>query len=138
MIGVFEKNTATRPISPENVLGAFTEQLHHRFTGLDISIQETIKKNMQAEDEALSRYIKTCQLEKWYHAAVDLAKRDVMEELNEETEDGEKMQRIAANLDEIESRIAENEKTRAENLVHSKSRSNPKTKLGGNVDHFRR
>lgn len=126
-----------RPINPENVLGAFTEDLNHRFAGLDVSIQESIKKDMQAEDEALSRYIETCQMEKWYQAALDLAKRDVMEEVNEETEDGEKMQGVAAKLAEIESQIAQNERNKAESLLHSKPRYKHKAKLDGSVGNFR-
>ena len=137
MIGIFGENTATKPISPENVLGAFTEQLHHRFTGLDISIQETIKRDMQAEDDALSRFIETCQLEKWYQAALDLAKRDVMEDINEETENGGKMKNIAAKLDEIERQIAKNEKIKAESALHSKPRYPHKAKLGGSVGNLR-
>ena len=118
-------------------MGAFTEDLQHRFARLDVSIKATIKKDMQAEDDALSRYIETCQLEKWYQAALDLAKRDVMEEVNEETEDGEKMQSIAAKLADIESRIAKNERNKAESLLHSKPRYKPKTRLNGSVGNFR-
>jgi nuclear pore complex protein Nup133 len=137
MIGLFERDSGVKPISPENVLGAYTEELNHRFTGLDVSIQESIKKDMQAEDEALSRYIETCQLEKWYQAALDLAKRDIMEEVHEETEDGEKMQRVAANLVEIESQINQNERDKAESLLHSKLRYKPKSKLDRSLSHFR-
>jgi nuclear pore complex protein Nup133 len=137
MLGLFEKNSGTKPINPENALGAYIEDLNHRFTGLDVSIQETIKKDMQAEDEALARFIETCQLEKWYQAALDLAKRDVMEEINEETEDGEKMQEIADKLMDIEKQIAKNERSKAETILHSKPRYKPGTKLDGSVGNFR-
>jgi nuclear pore complex protein Nup133 len=92
---------------------------------------------MQAEDEALSRYIETCQLEKWYQAVSDLAKRDVMEEVNEETENGEKMQRVAAKVMEIENQITQNERNKAESLLHSKPRYKPKAKLDRSVGKFR-
>ena len=92
---------------------------------------------MQAEDAALSRYIKTCQLEKWYQAALDLAKRDVIEEVNEETDDGGKMRQIAAKLAEIEKRISRNERDKAESLLHSNPRYKPKAKLDRSVGNFR-
>ena len=135
--GTFEKNSAARPINPEHVLGAYTEELNHRFNGLDVSIQESIKKDTRAEDEALSKCIETCQLEKWYQAALDLAKRDVMEEVNEETDDGEKMRRVAAKLTQIESQISQNERNKAESLLHSKQRYKPKPRLDRSVGKFR-
>jgi nuclear pore complex protein Nup133 len=118
-------------------LGAFTDELNHRFAGLDVSIQESIKKDMRAEDEALSKYIETCQLEKWYQAALDLAKHDVMEEVNEETDDGEKMRRVAEKLTEIENQISRNERKKAESLLHSKQRYKPKPRLDRSVGKFR-
>ena len=137
MIGLFEKSAEVKPISPENVFGACTEQLNHRFTGLDVSIQESIKKDMQAEDAALSMYIEKCQLGKWYEGALDAAKRDVMEEVNEETDGGEKMRRAAERLQEREREIAETERRKAESLLHSKPRYKPKAKLDGRVGKFR-
>lgn len=137
-IGLFEKSAGAKPISPENILGACTEQLDHRFTGLDVSIQESIKKDMQDEDAALSMYIEKCQLDKWYEGALDAAKRDVMEEVNDETDDGEKMRRAADRLQEIEMDIAEKERRKAESLLHSKPRHKPKAKLlDGRVGKFR-
>lgn len=118
-------------------MGAYTEETNQRFAGLDVSIQESIKKDMQAEDQALAMYIETCQLEKWYQAALDLAKRDVMEEVNEETEDGQKMRRVAAKLTEIEKQISQNERNKAESLLHSKPRYKPKAKLDRSVSKFR-
>ena len=118
-------------------MGAYTEDLNHRFAGLDVSIQESIKKDMRAEDEALSKYIETCQLKKWYQAALDLAKRDVMEEVNEETDDGENMRRVAAKLAQIENQISQNERDKADALLHSKQRYKPKARLDRSVGNFR-
>lgn len=118
-------------------MGAYTEELNYRFKGLDASIQESIKKDMRAEDEALSKYIDTCQLGKWYQAALDLAKRDVMEEINEETDDGQKMRRVAARLTEIENQISQSEKDKAQSLLHSTQRYRPKPKIDRSKGKFR-
>jgi nuclear pore complex protein Nup133 len=128
VIGLFEKNSKVKPISPQDVLGACTDELDHRFTRLDASIRERIMKDMQDEDDAMKPYIGTCRLNKWYQGALDLAKQDFAQEINDETNDGERMRQIAQKLQEVESGIAESEREKAESLLHSKPRYKPKAK----------
>jgi nuclear pore complex protein Nup133 len=94
------------------VLGTYTDELQERFHGLDVSVMEGILKDMQTEDDALKPYVETCQLEKWYQSALDLAKLDFADELDAETDDGQNMREVAQTLEGIESQI--NEKLKAE------------------------
>ena len=112
-----------KPVSPEDVLGAGTEELDHRFTGLDISSREKIMKDMQAEDVALTTLIESSRLDKWYQTALAQAKQDYAEGVNEENDDGRKMKEAEEALEEVERGIKESERTKAENLLQSRSRS---------------
>lgn len=100
------------------MLGAYTEELHDRFNGLDGNIREDILKNMQSEDHALTRYVETSRLEKWFQSALDLAKEDFTEEVDEETNDGKKMRDAARALERIEEQITDNERSHAQKALH--------------------
>jgi nuclear pore complex protein Nup133 len=125
-----------KPISPEDVLGAGTEGLDHRFTGLDVSIREKIMKDMQAEDDALTPFIESSRLGKWYQTALAQAKQDFAEEVNDENDNGRKMREAEETLDEVERGIKESERKKAESLLHSKPRQ--KSKTNGSLGSFRR
>lgn len=116
---IFDSDCPVQPISPQDVLGACTEELHERFNGLDLSIRESILKDMQTEDDALKPYVETCRLEKWYQSALDLAKQDFADEVDEETDDGEKMLGVAQTLQRIEIQIKEKERSAAQKALHS-------------------
>jgi nuclear pore complex protein Nup133 len=133
-IGLFDKNSTVKPMSPQDVLGAATDELDHRFTGLDVSIRETIMKDMEVEDDALKPYIATCRLDKWYQGALDLARQDYEEEIAEETDDGRRMKQVEDQLAQVEGDIAEKERAKAETLLHSKPRYKPKAKLNGSTN----
>jgi nuclear pore complex protein Nup133 len=135
-IGLFDEKSTVKPISPEDVLGAGTEDLDHRFTGLDASTREKIMKDMQAEDVLLTPYIESSRLDKWYQTALEQAKQDFEEEGNEETDDGRKMKEAEGALDEVERGIKESERRKAESLLHSKPRYKPK--MNGSLGSFRR
>ena len=109
-------------MSPQDVVGACTDELDHRFLGLDASMREEIMRDMQAEDDRLKPYIQRCRLDKWYQAALDLAKEDFTREIENETDQGQKLLSAAQKLREIERGIAENEKRKAESQLHSKAR----------------
>ena len=79
-------------------------------------------RDMQAEDDRLKPYIQRCRLDKWYQAALDLAKEDFTREIENETDQGQKLLSAAQKLREIERGIAENEKRKAESQLHSKAR----------------
>lgn len=115
---VFDSDSSIKPISPQEVLGACIEELPDRFNGLDISVREGILKGMQTEDKALLRYVETSRLEKWFQSALDLAKEDFTEEVDEETDDGKKMRDAAQALERIEKQIMENERSSAQKALH--------------------
>jgi len=137
VVGLFDKNSTVRPISPHDVLGACTDELDHRFTRLDASIREMIMKAMQVEDEALKPYIQKARLDKWYESILDLAKEDSEKELTEETNSGASMKNVENQLAEVERSIAEGERRKAEGLLHSKPRYKSKAKMNGSVAKFR-
>lgn len=134
---MFEKPSPLAPVSPRGALGACAEELDDRFRGLDAGVRASLLKDMQAEDESLKRYIEKCRLEKWFEGALDLAKRDVQEEMNEETEDGEAMRDMARRLLEMEQKIASDGKKVAVNMLRSKPRYKARPKLNGLVGGFK-
>ena len=109
-------------MSPQDVVGACTDELDHRFLGLDASMREEIMRDMQAEDDRLKPYIQRCRLDKWYQAALDLAREDFTREVESETDQGKKLLSAAQKLREIERGIAENEKMKAESQLYAKPR----------------
>lgn len=136
-LGLFEKPSTLGPVSPRGALGACTEELDDRFRGLDTSVREPLLRDMQAEDAVLEHYVEKCRLEKWFEGAMDLAKRDVQQEANEETEDGEVMKEVAQQLKAIEEKISSDGMKTAVSMLRSKPRFKPKTKLNGSVAAFR-
>ncbi len=135
-IGLFDEKSIVKPVSPEDVLGAGTDELDHRFTGLDASIRERIMKDMQAEDVLLTPYIESCRLDQWYQTALAQAKQDFEEEMNDKNDDGRKMKEAEEALDGVERGIKETERKKAESLLHSKPRYRPTT--NGNLGNIRR
>jgi len=125
---IFEKDSNVKPITPQDVLGAGTEELDHRFKRLDTSIRERIMKDMQVEDNSLKPYIEKCRLDKWHQGTLDLATSDFRDEVAEETADGEQMRQAARKLSELEKGITKDEKSKAESLLQSKPRYKPKPK----------
>lgn len=91
MLGIFEKDSSIEPIKPSDVVGAGTEELDHRLESMDDSTKEKLMRGMQAEDNALKPYLESSQLEKWQQTALDLAKEDNMQEVDAETDDGQRM-----------------------------------------------
>jgi nuclear pore complex protein Nup133 len=110
------------PLSPQEVLGACTDELDSRFHRGDASIRERIMGDMQSEDDLLKPYIDTCRLEKWHQGALDLARQDFREEVEQETNEGSDMKMAAAALEHMEKSIADNERERAEGLLLSRPR----------------
>jgi nuclear pore complex protein Nup133 len=134
--GLFDEKSPVRPVSPEDVLGAGTEDLARRFTGLEVSTREKIIKDMQAEDALLAPYIESSRLDKWYQTALAQAKQDYAEEMNDENDDGRKMKEAEEALDQVERVIKESERKKAESLLHSTPRH--KAKTNGHLGGFRR
>lgn len=136
---LFDEGSTVRPMNPEAIVGASTEELDHRFTGLDASLRESILKAFRVEDAAFNVYIQKFQLEKWYSGALDLAKQDFQEDVGEKTEDGQKMSEARQALEQLEESIAQGEQSKAENLLHSKPRHRVKSrKPYGSIQGFRR
>lgn len=130
-IGMFEKHSTIKPMGPQDVLGACADELDHRFNGLDVSMREELMKDMQVEDDRLKPYVQKCRLEKWYQGALDLARQDFAAEVDEETDDGRRMVSAAQRLQEIEKRIAEKERSKAESLLHRPTPAKAKSRVDG-------
>ena len=77
---------------------------------------------MQGEDESLRHYIEKSRLEKWFEGALDLAKRDVQDEANAETEEGDTMKEMAKQVYEMEQKIASDGRQAAIDMLRSKPR----------------
>jgi len=120
-----------KALSPEEILGAGTDELDHRFTGLDASIQELIMNDMQVEDDAFNSYIQTCRLDKWYKGVLDLVQQDYEEFVAQETSDGTKTKAAEEALAQLEEDIAEKEREKALKKLYSE-KFKPKAKLNGN------
>lgn len=133
---LFDKRSDIKPMSPEDVLGAGVEELDSRFSESDASIREQVMQDMLVEDAALRPLIEKCRLDQWYQSALSQAKDDHDAELNEETDDGSRMNRIATKLADLEEGIAESEMKKAESLLHSKPKFKPKPKVNG-IGNFR-
>ena len=116
---MFENGSPVKHVSPQQVLGASTDELDHRFKGMDASQRETLMKDMQMEDDALVPHLEHAQLDHWYQAAMDLAKQDFTDEVNEETNKGDKMKLVALQLEEIEKDLRAKSREEAEDLLHS-------------------
>ncbi|KAE8445276.1 hypothetical protein EG329_013514 [Mollisiaceae sp. DMI_Dod_QoI] len=134
---LFDKKSDMKPMSPEDVLGAGTDELDSRFTRFDSSTREQIMEEMLVEDDALKPLLEKCRLDQWYQSALVQAKEDYEAELNEETDDGSRMNQIAAKLADLEEGIKESEMKKAESLLHSKVRYKPKAKANGGGGNFR-
>lgn len=128
---MFEKNSTIKPMSPQEVLGACTDELDHRFNGLEGSMRDDLMKDMNVEDDRLKPFIKKCRLEKWYQGALDLAKQDFTAEVDDQTDDWKRMAHAAERLREIEKGIVEKEKSKADSLLHRISPAKPKARLDG-------
>jgi nuclear pore complex protein Nup133 len=92
---------------------------------------------MQAEDESLRQYIEKSRLENWFEGALDLAKRDVQDEVNDETEEGEAMKEMAKQVYEMEQKIASDGRQAALEMLRSKPRYKTKPRLNGSVGGFK-
>lgn len=125
--GIFENGSPVKHVNPQQILGASTDELDHRFKDMDASQRETLMKDMQAEDDALVPYMEHSQLDHWYQAAMDLAKEDFMDEVNRLTNDGTNMKLVALQLEEIERDLKAQSRVEAEELLYSHE---PKKGLG--------
>jgi nuclear pore complex protein Nup133 len=132
---LFDDKSPVKPISPEDVLGAGTEELDHRFSGLETSIREKIMKDMEAEDKMLTPLIESCRLDKWYQTALVQAKQDYAEEVNDENDEGHKMKEAEEALDQMERVIKESERKKADSLL---TRPRHNLKMNGHVGSFRK
>lgn len=116
------------------MLGAGTDELDHRFRGLDASIRETIMNDMQVEDGLLKPYIQASRLDKWYQGTLDLARQDYEEEIAEETNAGMRIKQAEKQLARIEEAVAEKEREGASKRLHSKNKFKPKARLNGSTN----
>jgi nuclear pore complex protein Nup133 len=111
-----------QPFGPQDVAGACTEDLYEQLNRLNANLREGILKDMRVEDEALKPLIDTCRLDKWYQSALDLAKQDSADEVDETAIENKKMPDIAEKLASIERQIMEKEQRGAEKALHSRGK----------------
>lgn len=115
------------------MLGAGTDELDHRFNGLDASIRETIMNDMQVEDSALKAYVESSRLEKWHQSTLDLARNDYDEHMANQTSQGLYAKQAEDQLAQIEEAIAAKERSKAESFLHSKAKYKPKARINGSA-----
>ncbi|KAF7905195.1 uncharacterized protein EAF01_005716 [Botrytis porri] len=129
---IFEKDLTIKPLTPEEVIGACTEELEQRWSRIDASMRERMMQDYQIEDDALTQFIDTARIDEWHQQAVELAKQDFRDEVGAETSAGSVMDREAARtLEELERSIADNEKGKAEGMLLSKPRHRAKIGYDG-------
>lgn len=117
-------------MSPQEVIGACTEELEQRWSRIDASMRERMMQDYQIEDDALVPFLDTARLEKWHQQALELAKQDFRNEIGAVTSEGSTGNKEAENmLEELEKSIRENEKERAEGMLLSRPRFNGKGRL---------
>lgn len=77
-----------QPYSPQEALGAFNNHLDRRFRDFDTTFRTKLMDAMKHEDKILQQYIGKNQLSKWLRTAIDAARVEVEEALDEATKIG--------------------------------------------------
>ncbi|KAG9241176.1 Non-repetitive/WGA-negative nucleoporin C-terminal-domain-containing protein [Calycina marina] len=104
---IFENDSPIKFLFLQDIVGACTTELDHRFDRFDNNNRELLMRDMQSEDAALYPFIEHSQLNHWYNAAQDLAKDDLMSEYERVTKEGSEMKEIELELIAIEQIIKE-------------------------------
>ncbi|TQS39349.1 hypothetical protein Golomagni_00129 [Golovinomyces magnicellulatus] len=128
---LFENDPNIKPISPQESLGAGTEDLEFRYRRLDISLREKIIKDMQTEDHNLKRLIDECRLNEWHMTVLDLVKHDFENQTREEEDNAKREQEAVDELTFIEKSLQEKESSKLESLLQLKSRYKLRTRTEG-------
>lgn len=129
---IFEKDLTIKPLSPQEVIGACTDELEQRWSRIDASMRKRMMEDYQIEDEVLNSYLETARIENWHQQAAELAKQDFRNEIGAESTEGSIMNREAARtLEDLERSIADNEKERAESMLLSRPRHRARPKFDG-------
>ncbi|KAJ3519236.1 hypothetical protein NM208_g14203 [Fusarium decemcellulare] len=74
-----------RPLSPQEAMGAFTENLDRRFRDFDTSFRSKLIDVMKHEDKLLHQHIEKNRLGEWVRTTLDAARVDVDSSLDETT-----------------------------------------------------
>lgn len=64
-------------MSPQEALGAFTEEVDRRFRNFDADFQAKLKTCMKDEDKVLTKNIESHRLAGWAESAMEIAKKEV-------------------------------------------------------------
>jgi nuclear pore complex protein Nup133 len=128
--GLFEEGTGIIPISPENVLGACTERLDHRFASVNITMQQNLLNDYQVEDERFHDLVNNHRMQSWYESALETARFDHKAEMDQITSSGSDMRRGKDALELAEERIAEKEQGKVDATSRSKSEKAKSTANG--------
>ncbi|KAG9234385.1 Non-repetitive/WGA-negative nucleoporin C-terminal-domain-containing protein [Amylocarpus encephaloides] len=119
---LFDEKSIIEPMAPDDILGACTDNLGQRFTGLDVSIREGIMKDFRAEDDAFKAYIDKDRLDKWHQGVLEEAKSEFARNLEEETNNGMMVEETNEALEQKEKKIADQEKAQVGQPWNAKPR----------------
>jgi nuclear pore complex protein Nup133 len=129
-LGLFDDDTGIVPICPQDVLGACTERLDHRFTGADIALQQNLLSDYQVEDGRFQELINKHRMKSWYESALEAARNDHREELNQITSDGSETGLGTDALELAEKQIAEKEQRKVDSSWKGISHNSGSTSNG--------
>lgn len=73
-------------MSPQEALGAFTEQLDRRFRNFDADFQTKLKTAMKDEDKVLLKNIQSHRLPGWVESTFSVASKEVTAFVDNATE----------------------------------------------------
>lgn len=135
--GLFDNDSTVSVISPEEIVGACTDELDSRYLGLDDSIRDKIMRDYCVEDDDFNNYLETCRLDQWHSSILEQAKKDYADGIAGEIEDGKNMNVAKFDLQELEESIAQKELGKAEGLLRSRHPFKPKSRISGGAGSFR-
>jgi len=101
---IFEAPASLQLLSPTEVLGACSdpEELGQRFSDKEGSDKIALAADMKVEDDRLTTFMETCQLEKWWQECVTLAKDAVDKDVHQKTIEGAEMKKAAGEVARLE------------------------------------
>ncbi|KAL7948910.1 Non-repetitive/WGA-negative nucleoporin C-terminal domain-containing protein [Trichoderma barbatum] len=78
-----DAHSVFKPMSPQDALGAFTEQLDHRFRDFEAGMRSKLIDAMHTEDKLLTQYIEKNRLTEWERTALEAAQAQHIKEAQE-------------------------------------------------------
>lgn len=120
-LGLFDDGTGIIPLGPHDILGACTERLDHRYSGVDVTVQRNLLNDHQTENRHFQDLINKQRMNSWYEMTLETARADFKADMNQITSDGSDMGAGKDALEQAEKRIAEKEQRKANGSLKNKS-----------------